>query len=84
MSIGITEVLLIALVVLVLFGGGRLGAIGKGLGEGIRNFKKGISGDDSDSEPPKEPPQLPAKPSAEPSAESETREPETAAKSEPK
>lgn len=63
MSIGFTEVLVILLVVLVLFGGGRIGAIGKGLGEGIRNFKKGISGDDSEDEPPKDPPQLPAKPS---------------------
>lgn len=62
MSIGFTEVLMIALVVLVLFGGARLGAIGKGLGEGIRNFKKGLAGEpEASAEPPKEPPQLPAK-----------------------
>lgn len=45
--------LLIALVVVLIFGAGRIAEIGKGLGEGIRNFKKGIKDD------PKEPAQLP-------------------------
>jgi sec-independent protein translocase protein TatA len=35
------------LIVLVLFGAGRLAGIGKGLGEGIRNFKKGVKEDDA-------------------------------------
>jgi sec-independent protein translocase protein TatA len=52
-SIGPTELLLIALVVVLIFGAGRIAEIGKGLGEGIRNFKKGIKDD------PKEPAQLP-------------------------
>ena len=35
-------------VVVVLFGASRLPQIGRGLGEGIRNFKKGMkSGDDT-------------------------------------
>ncbi|MBK9260912.1 MAG: twin-arginine translocase TatA/TatE family subunit [Polyangiaceae bacterium] len=54
--LSITELLLILGVALLLFGAGRIADIGKGLGEGIRNFKKGIK--DSDSEPPK---QLPKK-----------------------
>jgi sec-independent protein translocase protein TatA len=38
-----TEIILIIAVALLLFGGSRIAQIGKGLGEGIRNFKKGIS-----------------------------------------
>ena len=35
--------LLVALVVLLLFGPQRLAGVGKGLGEGIRAFKRGVS-----------------------------------------
>jgi sec-independent protein translocase protein TatA len=49
MSPGPWQIVIIAVVILVLFGASRLGDIGKGLGEGIRNFKKGIS-DDGDKE----------------------------------
>ena len=52
MSVGPWQIAIIALVVLLLFGASRLGDIGKGLGEGIRNFKKGITEDDPDDEPP--------------------------------
>lgn len=46
------QLLIVALIILVLFGASRLGEVGKGLGDGIRNFKKGLSGDDeSDDEP---------------------------------
>jgi sec-independent protein translocase protein TatA len=48
----ISHWLLVALVVLLLFGGSRLGDIGKGLGEGIKNFKKGISDEDKPVPPP--------------------------------
>ena len=41
-NIGATEILLIALVALLLFGAGRIADIGKGLGQGIKNFKQGI------------------------------------------
>lgn len=47
-SIGPSELILIALVALLIFGAGRIADIGKGLGEGIRNFKKGISEDSDD------------------------------------
>jgi sec-independent protein translocase protein TatA len=47
MSPGPWQIVIIAVVILVLFGASRLGDIGKGLGEGIRNFKKGIADDDS-------------------------------------
>jgi sec-independent protein translocase protein TatA len=53
--LGPLEIVIILGVVLLLFGAGRIADIGKGLGEGIRNFKKGIK---DDQEPPK---QLPKK-----------------------
>lgn len=40
------KLLLIALILLLIFGASRIADIGKGLGDGIRNFKKGIRGDD--------------------------------------
>lgn len=50
MALGPWQIVIIALVILVLFGASRLGDIGKGLGEGIRNFKKGITEDPDDAE----------------------------------
>jgi sec-independent protein translocase protein TatA len=43
---GLPEMLIIFLIVVLLFGATRLPQIGKGLGEGIRNFKKGLRGDE--------------------------------------
>jgi sec-independent protein translocase protein TatA len=51
--IGPGEILLLALVALLVFGASRISDIGRGLGEGIRNFKKGLKEDDDDS-PPKQ------------------------------
>jgi sec-independent protein translocase protein TatA len=52
MSVGPWQIIIILVVILLLFGGNRLGEIGKGLGEGIRNFKKGIAGDDDPKQVP--------------------------------
>ncbi|MGA7123815.1 MAG: twin-arginine translocase TatA/TatE family subunit [Polyangiaceae bacterium] len=41
-NVGLPEILLIALVALLLFGAGRIADIGKGLGQGIKNFKQGL------------------------------------------
>ena len=41
-NVGFPEILLIALVALLLFGAGRIADIGKGLGQGIKNFKQGL------------------------------------------
>jgi sec-independent protein translocase protein TatA len=49
MRLGIPELLVVLAIVLVIFGASRLPALGKGLGEGIRNFKKGVKGDDDDA-----------------------------------
>jgi sec-independent protein translocase protein TatA len=45
--IGTPELLLIALLVLVLFGGSRLPELGRGLGLGIRRFKKSLRDEDA-------------------------------------
>lgn len=42
MGIGTSELLLILVVVLVIFGGGKIPEVGRALGEGIRNFKEGM------------------------------------------
>ena len=52
---GPSELLVIFLIILVLFGASKIPALGKGLGSGIRNFKKGLSGEDESSEAPEEP-----------------------------
>lgn len=53
--IGGLEIIIILGVILLLFGAGRIADIGKGLGEGIRNFKKGIK-DDGEGAPKELPP----------------------------
>jgi sec-independent protein translocase protein TatA len=40
------ELLVIGFIVMLLFGPGKLAGLGKGLGEGIRGFKKAMSGED--------------------------------------
>lgn len=45
-KLGFTEILLILAVGLLFFGGGKIADIGKGLGQGIRNFKRGLREDD--------------------------------------
>ena len=45
-SLGWPEILLIALVVILLFGARKLPEIGRGLGEGIKSFRSAMRGDD--------------------------------------
>ena len=42
MNIGAPEVIIIALVVLLIFGGKKIPELMKGLGKGVSNFKKGL------------------------------------------
>ena len=46
MDIGPTELLIILVIVVILFGGGRLAKLGGELGTGMREFRKGLSGDE--------------------------------------
>lgn len=43
-SIGMPEVLIIALIVLLLFGGKKIPELMKGLGKGVKSFKDGVNG----------------------------------------
>jgi len=53
-SLGVPELIIIFLIIIVLFGASRLPQIGKGIGEGIKNFKKGMKeGDEPDQIPEK-------------------------------
>lgn len=49
-GIGIQEVLLIALVVLLFFGGKKIPELMKGIGKGVRSFKEGMSNMEKDIE----------------------------------
>lgn len=44
-SFSLAHWLIVIVVLLLVFGPKRLSEVGKGLGQGIRNFKKGIEGD---------------------------------------
>lgn len=49
-GIGMQEVLLIALVVLLFFGGRKIPELMKGIGKGVRSFKEGMNGLEKDVE----------------------------------
>lgn len=53
MNLGLPEIVLIALVVLLLFGGKKITELMKGLGKGVKSFKDGVNGIE-DSINPKE------------------------------
>ena len=50
-GLGFQELLVILIIALIIFGPGKLPQIGSGLGKAIRDFKKGVSGDDSEEIP---------------------------------
>ena len=43
-GLGTTELVIILVIVMVVFGASRLPGLGKGLGEGIRSFRDGLKG----------------------------------------
>jgi sec-independent protein translocase protein TatA len=49
---GFQELLLILLIVVLIFGTSRIPELGRGLGEGIKNFKKGLKGGDEEQKKP--------------------------------
>ena len=52
MHLGLTEIIIIALIVLLLFGGKKIPELMKGLGKGVKSFKDGMK--ENDEEPQKE------------------------------
>ncbi|MGA7909445.1 MAG: twin-arginine translocase TatA/TatE family subunit [Candidatus Sulfotelmatobacter sp.] len=53
-KIGLTEILFIVAIALLLFGPSKFASLGKGLGEGIRNFKSAMKDGDEDKKKEKD------------------------------
>ena len=51
-NLGVTELVIILVIVVVIFGASRLPQLGKGLGEGIRNFKSSIKTGEAEDDSP--------------------------------
>lgn len=49
-GIGMQEILVIALIVLLLFGGKKIPELMKGIGKGVRSFKDGVNGIEKEGE----------------------------------
>jgi sec-independent protein translocase protein TatA len=47
-TLGTPEIIIIAILVLLLFGGKKIPELMKGLGKGIKNFKEGVKGIEED------------------------------------
>ncbi len=55
-SLGVPELLIILLIVIIIFGANKLPQLGKGIGQGMRNFKDSIKDagvDETKPTPPK-------------------------------
>lgn len=47
-GLGLPEMLVILLIIVLIFGTSRIPELGKGLGEGIKNFKRAIKGEEEE------------------------------------
>ncbi|HPS64811.1 MAG TPA: twin-arginine translocase TatA/TatE family subunit [Ignavibacteria bacterium] len=54
MSLGWSEILIIILIIIVLFGGKKIPELMSGIGKGIKEFKKGVSGEENGKEKDKD------------------------------
>ena len=50
-SFGIWEIVLILVIILIIFGVGKLPQVGNAIGKGIRSFRKGQAGEADEEEP---------------------------------
>ncbi|MGI9553331.1 MAG: twin-arginine translocase TatA/TatE family subunit [Thermodesulfobacteriota bacterium] len=53
-SFGVTELIIILIILLLIFGPSRLGDLGSSLGKGIKGFRKSLKDDEIDITPVKE------------------------------
>ena len=49
-GLGVPELLVILLIIVVIFGASKLPQLGRGFGEGIRNFRKGLKDDNANAD----------------------------------
>ncbi|MDR2626868.1 MAG: twin-arginine translocase TatA/TatE family subunit [Dysgonamonadaceae bacterium] len=47
-NLGTSEIIIIAIIILLLFGGKKIPELMKGIGKGVRNFKDGVKGIEDD------------------------------------
>lgn len=62
--LGVQELMIILLIAILIFGGRKIPEIGRGLGEGIRQFKSSLKGDDAKKEEKEEKPSPEATPAS--------------------
>jgi len=53
-NLGPTELIIILVIIIVLFGAGRISKIAGEMGQGIREFRKGLSSEDKPAEKPED------------------------------
>lgn len=58
MSLGVPELLLILVIVIILFGAGRIARLGGELGQAVGNFRKGIDSNSPDDKSIEEAPKI--------------------------
>ncbi len=51
MGLGFTELLIILVIILIIFGAGKLPELGDGIGRGIKNFRKAVKPEEIDVTP---------------------------------
>ena len=50
-GLGLPELLVIVVILILIFGTSRIPELGRGLGEGIKNFKKAVKGEEEEKKP---------------------------------
>ena len=50
-SLGFGEIMVVLLILVFIFGTSRIPELGKGLGEGIKNFKRAVKGEEEEKKP---------------------------------